>query len=133
MKKSLILVVAALVCVTGCGNKSSNKVVCTSEHTEAGIKMKAVVTASFKDDKVNDVSAYIDFDDKDSAKQYCTLLEFANAYAESEDEKIKFECKDTKIEITDYASMMSDNDENVIGLTKDAFIELAEAEEFTCK
>ena len=23
----------------------------------------------------------IDFDNKDSAKQYCTLLEFANAYA----------------------------------------------------
>lgn len=127
--KKLVFVLGLCLLLSGCGN---NKVVCSGSVDEQGLKVKLEVSAALKDDKVNEVSASMTFDDEKAAKQYCGLMELANSFAEDDSKKIDFECSDKSIEFKDYTKLM-DSDEKIKEMTKDQFIEVMEAEKLTCK
>ena len=127
--KKLVFVLGLCLLLSGCGN---NKVVCSGSVDEQGLKVKLEVSAALKDDKVNNVSASMTFDDEKAAKQYCGLMELANSFAEDDSKKIDFECSGKSIEFKDYTKMM-DSDEKIKEMTKDQFIEVMEAEKLTCK
>lgn len=127
--KKLVFVLGLCLLLSGCGN---NKVVCSGSVDEQGLKVKLEVSAALKDDKVNEVSASMTFDDEKAAKQYCGLMELANSFAEDDSKKIDFECSGKSIEFKDYTKLM-DSDEKIKEMTKDQFIEVMEAEKLTCK
>ena len=129
MKKGILLGIASLFIVTGCGNK----VVCTSKVDDAGMKAEVKVTAAFKGDKVNKVAAEMTFDDEKTAKSYCSLFELANSFAEKEEDKVSFDCKGKTISIKDYSKMADDEDNKIIGMKKADFIKAMEEEGAKCK
>ena len=131
MKKGILLGLASLFILTGCGNK--NEVVCTGKMDEEGMKAEAKITATIKDDKVEKVSAAITFDDKETAEQYCSLFEMANGFAESEDDKVGFKCDGKTISFENYSDFAGD-DEDIVGMAKADFIKTMEKEDgVTCK
>lgn len=124
MKKVVVLGLASLFLLTGCGNK----VVCKGESKEDGQKVNMKVTATLKSKKVDKVKATMKFSDKKSAEEMCGLLELAKQF--SSDSKIEFKCKGKTIEFSDYTAMAGDN---VKGMSKADFIKAMEAEDLTCK
>jgi hypothetical protein len=133
MKKySLIALAALLLVVTGCGG-SKNKVTCTATEEEGGIKMTAELVAEFdKDDKLSDATVTYDLGDSTVAKQYCSLFQLM----EDEEKGVKVSCSGSKVTISGYANAQSDDDEEVLGMSRDEFIKKMEETEdvkFTCK
>ncbi len=127
MKKLLTVGVCALLLVvlTGCGGK---KVTCTGSYSEGGINVKAEVTANLDaDDKITDVALVYTFDDKETATSYCSLIKLM----EDPDKGITVDCSGSKITVKGMAGL--DNDDSMVGKTKDDFVKMAEAESFTCK
>lgn len=98
--------------------------------------IKGEITADFDaNDKLTDATVVYDLGDKKTAEQYCGIFKlFAN-----EAKGIDVSCSGSKITIKGYAKMEdaeaeeSDDDEKMVGRTKDAFIEAMQAEGFTCK
>ena len=132
MKKGILLGLASLFVLTGCGNK----VVCTGKMDEAGVKAEVKITATFKSDKVSKIAADMTFDDEKTAKSYCSLFDLANSFAEKEEDKISYECKGKTISFKDYSKMVDeDDDENkVIGMKKADFIkEMEKTDGVKCK
>lgn len=128
MKKVMVLGLASLFILTGCGSK---KVVCSGTTTEDGQKIKMKVTGSLKKDKIDKISAEMKFSDKDTAKQMCGLLELANSFAK-DDEKIEYKCDGKTLKIEDYAKFSEDED-SLVGKSKKEFIKAMEEQELTCK
>ena len=154
MKKGLILGLACLVVLSGCGKKDEakanntkkdnskssekvgkNTVVCTGKVDEEGLTAEMKVTASLKAGKVDNASVSLVFSDKETAEQYCSLFELANSFAESEDDKVDFTCKGKTLTFKNYADFADPDDEDdIIGLTKADFIKLMEESDgVTCK
>ena len=135
MKKfSLIALCALLLVVTGCGGGSKNKVVCTASEEQGGIKMTAEVVAEFdSSDKLEDATVTYDLGDSTVAEQYCSLFKLM----EDSENGVAVKCSGTKVVITGYANLASDDDEeDVVGMSKDEFIKKIEASDdasFTCK
>ena len=129
MKKYLfVLVCALLLLVTGCGNK--NQVKCTGKDESTG--MEAQIVADFDDNsKLVDASVVYDVKDKDTVEQYCSLFKLM----ENTDKGVSVSCSGTKITIKGFAKMEADEDEedSMIGKTKEEFIKAMEEEKFTCK
>ena len=128
MKKGILLGLASLFVLTGCGNK----VVCTGKMDEAGMKAEVKITATIKADKVDKIAADMTFDDEKTAKSYCGLFELANSFAEKEEDKISFDCKGKTISFKDYSKMVdedADSDNKVIGMKKADFIKEMEKED----
>ena len=94
MKKGILLGLASLFILTGCGG---NKVVCTGKSDSAGISVEAKITATIKNDKVAKVSGEMTFKDEATAKTMCSYVELANSLVEKESGKIKVTCKGKKI------------------------------------
>ena len=132
MKKGILLGLASLFILTGCGG---NKVVCTGKMDEAGMKAEVKVTATLKSDKVSNIAADMTFDDESTAKSYCSLFELANSFAEKEEDKISFECKGKTISFKDYSKMVDDDeDTKIIGMSKADFIkEMEKTDGVKCK
>ena len=128
MKKVVVLGLASLFILTGCG---SNKVTCKGTAKENGQKVDMKVVGTVKNDKISKVSAEMKFSDKDTAKSMCSLMELANSFAK-DDEKIDFECDGKTLKIKDYSKFDSDSD-SVIGKSKADFIKAMEKEDLTCK
>ena len=132
MKKYLLVVlcVALLVVVTGCGNK--NQLKCTGTINESGMEMKAEVVADFDEsDKLTDATVSYDLGNKDTADQWCSLFKMMN----DADKGIEVSCSGSKITIKGYAKVTDDGEESMIGKTKEEFKQAmeAEVEGITCK
>ncbi len=123
MKKGVLLGLASLFILTGCGNK----VVCTGKMDEAGMKATAKITATIKSDKVSKVSAAITFDDKQTAETYCGLIK---AFATAGDEDMDIKCSGKTMNIGNYAAFAgAEDDEKIIGMSKADFIKAMEKED----
>lgn len=134
MKRGIIVfsAIISLCLITGCG-KSKNQVVCTGKATEDGQTYEAKIVANLKDGKVKDGTIEMKFSDKESAEQMCSLMSLANSMAEDEKDKIDYSCKGKTIKFNSLA--MFDDEDSVIGLTKDEFIKTvtADSDEIKCK
>ena len=128
--------VSALVLLTGCGG-SGNKVNCTANVDEDGHKYKAEIIAELDNDKVKDVTASMTFENADDADQlynsYTAIINMAKQYAQEGQEVPDIDIKKNGKTVTisnyaDFASTMeSENDEKLIGITKDEFIKKIES------
>ena len=133
MKKYLLVVFCAvlLFAVTGCGSK--NQVKCTGSMSEGGEEVKAEVVADFdKDDKLTSVTVTEDLGNKEKADQMCALFKaFMTA-----DSGVDISCSGSKVTIKGYEKM-DDNEENsIVGKTKEEFKKAMEEEsegKLTCK
>ena len=132
MKKILFsfLLLALLILVTGC--LGGNKVVCTGEMEESGIKAKMVVTGYFKGGKLSSAEAGYEFNDKSTADSMCSLLKLA---ASSSDDKKSFEvkCKGKKIMLYGFENFSDDSDGEMKEMNKSEFIKTMEEENLKCK
>ena len=90
MKKGILLGIAGLFILTGCGNK----VVCTGKIDESGTKAEAKITATIKSDKVSKVSAKMTFADEKTAKTVCTYADLANTLAEKKKIRLRLLAKE---------------------------------------
>ena len=116
MKKGIILGLVSLFILTGCGNK----VVCTWKITEDGERSQLRVTATFKNDKIDKLDAEISFVDAATAKEYCSLFERANRYADEKD-KIDFTCDGKTLTFKDFSDY-AQSDSEYSKMTKKEFI-----------
>lgn len=131
MKKLVFVLGLGLFLMTGCGKK---ELTCTGTVDEEGVKVNMEVTAKFKDDKVNEVSAVMSFDDEEMTKQYCSLFELANSFEEDETKKIKYTCKEKSIVFENYAQVVETDEEvKITGVTEEEFRKQMETLELTCK
>jgi hypothetical protein len=130
VKKYFLVVFCALLMftLTGCGK---NQVKCTGSYSEEGMKISAEMIADLDaNDKVTDATAIFDLGDSNTANQYCSLFKLA----ETADSGVKVTCSGTKVTIEGYAKMESDDEEDeLIGLSKEDFIKAMAEEDFTCK
>ena len=156
MKKGLLIGLACLLFLTGCGDKESakdnnakkessktkekasagNYVTCTGKLDDAGVTATLEIKAKISADVVKDASVSMIFEDEKTAKQYCSIFELANTLAEDDADKVDFSCSGKKLTFNSYADFASaeDDDEDIIGLTKADFIkEMESSEGVTCK
>ena len=129
MKKYFLVVFcgALLFLLAGCSSK--NQVVCTVEETEGGITMKGEVLVDFdKNDKLTDATATYDVGDKKTADQYCSFLKLM----EDKEKGIEVSCSGTKITIKGFAKI-DDEDEKMVGMSKEDFLKKAKEENMSCK
>ena len=132
MKKYFLVVFCALLLfvVTGCGDKK-NQLKCTGSMSEGGVDMKAEIIADFDEsDKLTDATIVYDLGSSETANQWCTLMQMM----QDESKGIKVSCSGSKITITGYAKMDDeDEEESMIGKTKEEFKTAMAAEQITCK
>lgn len=127
-----IFVFSALV-LTGCGG-SGDKLVCTISEDGA----KGEITATFKNDKVNGLSAVMEFATEEEATQYMQIVQLAEAFM-GEDVKIGAKQSGKKITIDDMLPMLegsTDDDGNevkITDMTKEEFKANYEEQGYTCK
>ncbi len=133
MKKYFLVVFCALLLfvVTGCGNK--NQVVCTGSMSEGGVEVKAEMVAEFdKDDKLTTVTVTEDLGDKEKADQMCALFK---AFVPA-DSGVDISCSGSKVTIKGYENMADDEEDKMVGMTKEEFKAAMEKEaegSVTCK
>ena len=129
MKKYLLVVfcVALLFIVTGCGNK--NSVTCSGKMDGN----EAEVIAEFDgNDKLTTITATQDLGSKESADQYCTLY----SSMLPADSGISVSCSGSKVTIKGFEKMMDDEEDSMVGMTKEQFKQAMEADsegQVTCK
>lgn len=130
MKKIIFLLVICAFLVVGCGNK--NQVTCTKTETEDGVTATIKMIANLKDNKVSSVDAVMSYDDENTISLMCSMFAVANEHAESDSDKVDYKCNKNSIEIKNF-DKMSDEDEKIIGITKEEFISGMESEGASCK
>ena len=134
MKKYFLVVFCAalLFVVTGCGSKNEMK--CTGTMEENGQKVEAEVTAEFdKDDKLTTVTMVEDLGDKEKADQFCAMY---NAFASQMPEGVSVSCSGSKVTIKGFEKMDDEEEESVIGKSKEEFKKAMEEQsegKLTCK
>ena len=132
MKKYFLIVFCALLLlVTGCGSK--NQVKCTGTMKEGDQEIKAEIIGNFdENDKLTTVTLIEDVGSKETADQYCSLYKaFMTA-----DSGMSINCSGSKITIEGYEKMADDDDEQIVGKTKEEFKKAMEEEsegQVTCK
>ncbi len=133
MKKYFLVVFCALLLfvVTGCGSK--NPVTCSGSMTEGGTEVKAEIVADFdENDKLTGVTITEDLGDKEKADQMCALFKsFMTA-----DSGMDISCSGSKVTIKGYEKMADDEEDKLLGMTKEEFKKAMEEEEegkVTCK
>ena len=134
MKKYFLVVFCALLLfiVTGCGSK--NQVVCSGTMEEDGEKFEAEVIGEFdKDDKLTTVTMTEDAGSKEKADQVCAMY---NAFAGEMPEGVSVSCSGSKVTIKGYEKFDEEDEDEIVGKTKDEFKKLMEDEsegKLTCK
>lgn len=58
--KYLVIMLFAIIFVTGCGSSNEKTLTCTNTQEESGLKMEQTIVMKFKDDKVNYVKMTLD-------------------------------------------------------------------------
>ena len=133
MKKYYLIALSALLLfvVTGCGNK--NQVVCSGKMEENGLEVTAEIVAEFdENDKLVDATITEDVGDKTKADQMCALYK---AFV-TEDTGVSISCSGSKVTIKGYAKMTADEEDSMIGQTKEEFksyMESTSEGQVTCK
>ena len=134
MKKYIFLIMISILFLTGCGKSvSKNQIICTGTEDDEDGMVTTKVTANYKDEKITSVSAEMTFEDEDVAKQTCDMYDFMNSFADSEDKKIEYECKGKTIIIKDLSNFDSEEEENIIGMSKKDFISKMKEQNISCK
>ena len=134
MKKYFLFAICTLllVVVTGCGSK--NQLKCTGKMSEGEEEIKAEIIAELdKDDKVTTVTMIEDVGSKEKADQTCAMY---NAFASQMPEGLSVTCSGSKVTIKGYEKMKDDDEEEIVGQTKEEFKKAIEAESggtITCK
>ena len=137
MKKYYVMIFCiALLFVTGCGN--GKQVACSKTETIEGVSATGTIIGELDaNDKVVGASMAYEFADKESATKYCDmmkgLLELSKNLGESTG-KASIDCSGSKITIKGFEELEGDDEEDkVIGLSKDEFVQKATEEGYTCK
>ena len=120
MKKAVVLSLASLFLLTGCGS-SKNKVTCKGSMSESGIDATLKVVATLKDNKVSDVDMEYEFSSKDIASLMCSAAKATGA-------KVKCSGKSVKMS-GDSAFEEAGLDKD---MSKDDFIKAAKAQGLKC-
>lgn len=123
MKKYLMLLLLLLPFLTGCF-QGPKEVVCTVIEENEGTSLKLRVIGSLDDnDIVKDISATMEADTVEIAKQFYLYLDLAN-YSLGENEKLDIELKGKTIYINNYGKMLEAGDSlnKMTGIKKDEFI-----------
>ena len=128
MKKYLLLLVVGLFLLAGCGKKAD--ITCTGEMEEGGIKAKATYYAYLKDDKVNRVDMEMEIDDENTAKQTCQTMELLKTMSGDEAKDMVVKCSGKTVTIENFPA---DENDGMIGVSKEEFIKAAEGQSLTCK
>ncbi len=130
MKKYLFVVFCALflVVLTGCGKKAD--ITCTGEMEEGGIKAKATYYAYLTDNKVSRVDVEMSFDDDATAKTTCQTMELVKTMAGDEAKDMVVKCSGKTVTIENFPA---EDEEDMIGVSKEEFIKAAEQQSLTCK
>lgn len=118
MKKGLVLGLAGLFLLTGCGKK----VTCSQTLKEGGEKIEAKVIADVKKDKIDSIEVVYNTESKDTASKFCKVYKDAK-------------CSGKKVTLSNKVAL------NLFGLTekqlqdtsKDDFVKGIESTGFKCK
>ena len=131
MKKYFLVVLCAVLVFVVAGCSKKNQLVCTGESTESGVKMKAEIVADFdSNDKLTDATVTYDLGSKEVADQYCSLFKLA----EDKEKGVTIDCSGSKIIMKGYANVSDEDEEAVVGKTKEEFKKLVESDQgVTCK
>ena len=113
--KKLLLVLVAVFCLTGCGEK----VVCTTTQKIDGAKITSEITAPVKDGKISSAKALIttEFENEKSAKAYYENVKDQYDNVKRNGKKVTAEQKENETE----------------KIKKADFIKLMESMEYKCK
>ena len=119
MKKGLVLGLAGLFLLTGCGSK---KVTCSQTIKQGGKEIEAKVIAKVKSKKIDSIEVVYETDSKETASQFCKVYSSAK-------------CSGKKVTLSNDVAL------NLFGLTKkqlqesskDDFVKGIESTGFKCK
>ena len=117
MKKGIVLGLASLFVLTGCGKK----VVCSATEGEGDKKYTYSYTATIKDDKVSALTITAEFQNKKTAEEACKEAKDGA----TKDAKVK--CSGKKVSIT---GPLTDEEKKT---TKDEFVKSMETIGFKCE
>lgn len=124
-KKALIFsIFASVLALSGCGiiktsTSNENTVTCSRDRMNLGINYKQEVIGTLKNDKIESAEVKLSFDTETEAREFCLALE-----------NPKFHCDKKTITASNYEDI---EDDIVIGLTKEEFINKFTKDGLTCK
>ena len=127
-KNSLLLIISLLLFITGC---SRNQIKCTGTITDEGLTMKAEMIAYLdKDNKVTDATVSYELKDQELMDTYCSMFKMM----EEGYDGLRVTCSKTKITLDGYLTLLSEEEsKELLGISKEGFIEAMEADKFICK
>lgn len=131
MKKYLLVVICTVLLFTVSGCSNSSKVVCSKTTKQDNNEAKEEGTFEFdKDGKLTKASGKYTFNDKEVAKNYCTVFTMAVS-----DNKDLIKCTDDSVEILDLLKFGDDGEEKdkLKNMTKDELIKFEEDAGYTCE
>jgi len=116
MKKAVVLGLASLFLLTGCGS-SKNKVTCKGSMNQGGIKVEMKAIATLKDNKVKSVDLEYEFGSKEIASLMCAATKEAK-------------CSGKTVKISGETALSETGMSTEA--TKDDFIKAAKAQGLKC-
>lgn len=118
MKKGLVLGLASLVLLTGCGKK----VTCTTTLNEGGEKIEAKLIAKVKKDNIDSIEVEYNTQKKETAKAFCTMFK-------------KAKCNGKKVTFSKDAALeqFGVTEKQLKETSKDDFVKGIESTGFKCK
>lgn len=118
MKKGLVLGLAGLFLLTGCGSK----VTCSRTLTQGGEKIEAKIIAKVKSKKIDSIEVVYNTDSKEMASNFCKVYNSAK-------------CSGKKVTFTNKAALdqFGITQKELKETTKDDFVKGVESTGFKCK
>lgn len=118
MKKGIVLGLAGLFLLTGCGSK----VTCSRTLKEGGKEIEAKVIGKVKNKKIDSIEVVYETDSKDTASQFCKVYSDAK-------------CSGKKVTLSNDVAlkMFGLTKKQLNETTKDDFIKGIESTGFNCK
>ncbi len=129
MKKYFLIAGVALLLLTGCGGKKAD-ITCTGEMDEGGVKAKATYYAYLTDNKVSRVDVEMTMEDDTTAKTVCQTMELFKTMYGDQAKDMNVKCSGKTVTIENYPA---EDQDDMIGATKEDFIKAAEGQSLTCK
>ncbi len=117
--KTLIVLGAAVLLVTGC----SKKMECTYENKD-GLNYTSTVTISYKDNEVKTATNVMKYETEEVQDTMCQIFKMAD------EKEVKVACKGKEVKIKNYnKSIEKEHDIS----TKDKLVEYLEENNYVCK
>ena len=119
MKKGLVLGLAGLFLLTGCGSK---KVTCSQTIKQNGKEIEAKVVGTVKGKKLDSIEVIYNTDSKSTASQFCKVYSDAK-------------CKGKKVTLSNDVALklFGLSEKELKDTTKDDFVKGIESTGFKCK